>query len=46
MRCPTGAAIYGLSFHGESGTGTNCILDEVPVACPAGVTAQFCQDMQ
>jgi len=41
--CPTGAAIYGVALHGEIGSGTNCILDEVPADCPPGVTAQFCQ---
>ena len=41
--CPTGAAIYGVSLHGEIGSGTNCILDEVPADCPPGVAAQFCQ---
>jgi hypothetical protein len=43
--CPTGAAIYGISAQGKPGTGTNCILGEVVVPCPAGVTAQFCQDV-
>jgi hypothetical protein len=43
--CPTGAAIYGISSEGKIGSGTNCILDEVPAACPPGVTAQFCQDV-
>jgi hypothetical protein len=41
--CPTGAAIYGISVHGQTGSGTNCIGDSVPADCPPGVTAQFCQ---
>ena len=41
--CPTGAAIYVISLHGEIGSGTNCILDVVPTDCPPYVTAQFCQ---
>jgi hypothetical protein len=43
--CPTGAAIYGISLRRQSGSGTNCILDEVPAACPPSVTAQFCQNV-
>ncbi len=41
--CPTGAAIYRISLHGQIGSGTNCILDEVSADCPPDVTAQFCQ---
>jgi hypothetical protein len=43
--CPTGAITYGLGYHGQTGAGANCILDVVPAACPAGVTADFCQNV-
>jgi hypothetical protein len=43
--CPTGAAIYGVSLHGQIGSGTNCILNNVPAVCPSDVTAQFCQNV-
>jgi hypothetical protein len=41
--CPTGAAIYGISLRRQIGSGTNCILGEVPTDCPPNITAQFCQ---
>jgi hypothetical protein len=43
--CPTSAAIYRVALHGETGSGTNCILADVARECPADVTAQFCQDV-
>src|ERR1700730_11832379 len=43
--CPTGAAIYGVSLHGQIGSGTNCLLNNVPAVCPSDVTAQFCQNV-
>lgn len=43
--CATFGAVYGVALHGELGTGTNCILDQIPTACPTGVTADFCQDV-
>jgi hypothetical protein len=43
--CPTGAALYGLSLGPQRGQGENCIGDEIPVACPAGVTAQSCANV-
>lgn len=43
--CPTGAAIYGISLHQQAGSGTNCILGELPAECPPNVTAQFCQNV-
>jgi hypothetical protein len=43
--CASGAALYGVSLGPQRGSGSNCILDEIPVACPAGVTAQSCQNV-
>jgi hypothetical protein len=43
--CPEGVASYGITLHAQTGSGTNCIQAEVPVDCPAGVVAQFCQNV-
>jgi hypothetical protein len=38
----TGCIGYGLASRGKTGTGTNCIVNEVPAQCPSRVTADFC----
>jgi hypothetical protein len=43
--CPTGAALYGVALGPQRGSGENCIGDEIPVACPANVTAQSCANV-
>jgi hypothetical protein len=43
--CPAGAALYGVALGPQHGSGENCIGDAVPVGCPAGVAAQFCQNV-
>jgi hypothetical protein len=43
--CPNGIANYGISVGRKTGTGANCISPEIPVDCPAGSGALFCQNV-
>jgi hypothetical protein len=43
--CPSFAIMYGISVHHKIGAGTNCVIDQVAVDCPPGITAQFCQNV-